>query len=60
MNKVNFNANQEYQYVNNFKVLQKAFLVHSIDKPIPVDRLIKLKMQDNLVQLFMFFDSPDI
>ena len=49
LSKVNFSANQEYQYVNNFKVLQTAFATHHIDKPIPVERLVKLKFQDNLV-----------
>lgn len=48
MTKVKVNANQEYQYITNFKVLQKAFKDHAIDKPIPVDRLMKCKMQDNL------------
>lgn len=48
LHKVKFNANQEFQYVQNFKVLQAAFLKHSIDNAIPVERLIKLKFQDNL------------
>lgn len=48
MSKVKLNANQEYQFVSNFKVLQKAFKDHGVDKPIPVDKLIKCKMQDNL------------
>lgn len=46
--KVKFNANQEWEYVNNFKVLQETFTKHHIDKAIPVQRLIKLKFQDNL------------
>jgi hypothetical protein len=32
MGKVKIGANQEYQYITNFKVLQKAFKDHSIDK----------------------------
>jgi len=32
MTKVKVNANQEYQYITNFKVLQKAFKDHAIDK----------------------------
>lgn len=32
MAKVKINANQEYQYLNNYKVLQKAFKDHGIDK----------------------------
>ncbi|WWD16184.1 hypothetical protein CI109_100609 [Kwoniella shandongensis] len=48
MNRVKFNAKMEYEYLDNFKILQKAFNAHRIDKPIPVDRLVKCKMQDNL------------
>ncbi|KAK2616502.1 microtubule integrity protein mal3 [Conoideocrella luteorostrata] len=48
MSKVKFNANGEWAYVQNFKVLQNAFARHQIDKPIPVEALIKCKMQDNL------------
>ncbi|ORY29980.1 calponin homology domain-containing protein [Naematelia encephala] len=48
MHRVKFNAKMEYEYLDNFKVLQKAFKQHQIDKPIPVDRLVKCKMQDNL------------
>jgi RP/EB family microtubule-associated protein len=35
-------------YSSNFKVLQKCFTDHKIDKYIPVDRLVKCKFQDNL------------
>ncbi|KAJ9102602.1 hypothetical protein QFC21_003003 [Naganishia friedmannii] len=48
MTRVKLNARQEYEYINNYKVLQAAFKKHRIDKPIPVERLIKCKMQDNL------------
>lgn len=48
MSKVKFNVNAEYAYVQNFKVLQNSFTKHQIDKPIPVQALIKCKMQDNL------------
>ena len=41
-------AKSEYEYMSNFKILQAAFKSHKIDKPIPVERLIKCKMQDNL------------
>ena len=57
MTRVKFDARQEYQYLDNFKILQKAFKQHQIDKvrfvlsekpthiaygqPIPVDRLVK-------------------
>jgi len=48
MSKVKFNVNSEYQYVQNFKILQNSFTKHRIEKPIPVERLVKCKMQDNL------------
>ncbi|GAA98158.1 uncharacterized protein L969DRAFT_16057 [Mixia osmundae IAM 14324] len=48
LNKVKFNAKSEYEYVDNFKILQAAFKRHKIDKPIPVEQLMKCKMQDNL------------
>ncbi|EJU02968.1 hypothetical protein DACRYDRAFT_21343 [Dacryopinax primogenitus] len=48
MSKVKMNARQEYEYLNNFKVLQNVFKAKKIDKPIPVDKLVKCKMQDNL------------
>ncbi|WVR05429.1 hypothetical protein IAU60_002444 [Kwoniella sp. DSM 27419] len=48
MSRVKYNAKMEYEYLDNFKILQKAFNSHRIEKPIPVERLIKCKMQDNL------------
>lgn len=48
VHKVNFRALHEYEYVQNFKVLQEAFVRHRIDRTIPVEKLIKLKFQDNL------------
>ncbi|KUI59271.1 Microtubule integrity protein mal3 [Cytospora mali] len=48
MSRVKFNVNTEYAYIQNFKVLQNCFKAHQIDKPIPVQGLIKCKMQDNL------------
>ncbi|KAF9980290.1 hypothetical protein BGZ65_005292 [Modicella reniformis] len=48
LHRVKFGSRHEYDYVTNYKVLQNCFLAHKIDKPIPVDRLIKCKMQDNL------------
>lgn len=46
--KINFAAKHDYEYINNYKVLQEAFKRNKIDKPIPVDRLVRCKMQDNL------------
>ncbi|SPO41094.1 probable EB1-like protein [Pseudozyma flocculosa] len=48
MPKIKFDAKHEYEYLNNFKVLQDTFKRNKIDKPIPVDRLVRCKMQDNL------------
>ncbi|BGP52769.1 microtubule integrity protein mal3 [Rhodotorula sphaerocarpa] len=48
MNRVKFEAKQEYEYLANYRILQNSFKIHSIDKPIPVDRLVRCKMQDNL------------
>ena len=48
MGRVKFNANTDYAYLENFKILSNAFRKHHIDRPIPVPDLIKCKMQDNL------------
>jgi len=48
MTRVKFNARMEYEYVNNFKILQASFDRHKVDKSVPVTRLVKCKMQDNL------------
>jgi len=48
MHKVKFNVNTEYAYLNNFKVLQNIFTQRGIDRPLPVERLVKCKFQDNL------------
>ncbi|KAF4580730.1 MAPRE family protein [Pleurotus pulmonarius] len=48
MNRVKFNAKHEYEFLTNFKVMQNVFKAKKIDKPIPVEKLVKCKMQDNL------------
>ncbi|CAK7274370.1 microtubule integrity protein mal3 [Sporothrix epigloea] len=48
MSRVKFNVNSEYAYIQNFKVLQNCFQKHQVDRPIPVEALVKCKMQDNL------------
>ena len=40
-----FNTKQEHEYITNFKVLQAAFKKMSVDKIVPVDRLVKGKFQ---------------
>lgn len=48
MARVKMNAKHEYEYLANYKILQNVFKAKKVDKPIPVDKLIKCKMQDNL------------
>ncbi|KAH7927643.1 hypothetical protein BV22DRAFT_1031539 [Leucogyrophana mollusca] len=48
MQRVKMNAKHEYEFVANFKVMQNVFKAKKIDKPIPVEKLVKCKMQDNL------------
>lgn len=48
MNRVNFNATFEYEFLNNYKVLQSAFVKHGITKVVLVEKLVKCKLQDNL------------
>jgi len=48
MARVKFNVSTEYAYLQNFKILQNCFTKHQIDRPVPVEQLIKCKMQDNL------------
>ena len=48
MSRIKFDARHEYEFVHNYKILQNVFAKNRIDKPIPVDRLVRCKMQDNL------------
>ncbi|RMZ87162.1 hypothetical protein DV736_g5616, partial [Chaetothyriales sp. CBS 134916] len=48
MSRVKFNVNTEYAYIQNFKILQNSFGRHNVDRTVPVESLIKCKMQDNL------------
>ncbi|KAG9011780.1 hypothetical protein FRB90_007080 [Tulasnella sp. 427] len=48
MGRVKMQAKHEYEFLANFKILQNAFKAKKIDKPIPVEKLVKCKMQDNL------------
>uniref|UniRef100_A0AAV2JD55 Microtubule-associated protein RP/EB family member 1 n=1 Tax=Knipowitschia caucasica TaxID=637954 RepID=A0AAV2JD55_KNICA len=60
LKKVKFQAKLEHEYIQNFKILQKAFQRMSVEKIIPVERLVKGRFQDNFefVQWFKtFFDA---
>ncbi|XP_035270488.1 microtubule-associated protein RP/EB family member 3-like isoform X2 [Anguilla rostrata] len=60
LKKVKFQARLEHEYIHNFKVLQAAFKKMSVDKIIPVEKLVKGKFQDNFefVQWFKkLFDA---
>lgn len=48
MHKVNWGAKQNFEFVNNYKILQTCFTKLHIDKFIDVDRLITGKYMDNL------------
>lgn len=48
MARVKFGAKHEYESLANYKILQNFFKTKKIDKTIPVDKLVKCKMQDNL------------
>ena len=52
-----FNTKQEHEYINNFKVLQASFKKMSVDKIVPVDRLVKGKFQDNFEFLQVELDD---
>jgi RP/EB family microtubule-associated protein len=48
MSKVNWKAHLEWEYIQNLKLLQQAFLKCKLSKYIEVERLAKAKYQDNL------------
>lgn len=48
ISKVNWKAKLEYEFINNFKILQQSFLKLNIKKYIEVEKLSKAKYQDNL------------
>ena len=60
MSRVNWAAKSSFEYVDNYKLLQKAFTKHKIQRYVDVDKLIRGKYQDNLEfcqWLKAFFDQ---
>lgn len=45
MAKVNFGAKQEYEFIENFKLIQAAFEKLNIAKVVPIQQLVKAKYQ---------------
>jgi RP/EB family microtubule-associated protein len=48
LSKVKWGAKFDYEFVENYKVLQSSFDKNGIKKHIEVDKLVKAKYQDNL------------
>jgi RP/EB family microtubule-associated protein len=48
LSKIKWNAKHEYEFVENYKVLQQTFAKNEIKRHIEVDKLTKAKYQDNL------------
>lgn len=48
LRRVKYDAKMEYEFEQNFKVLQDAFVDIGISRSVPTARLIKAKYQDNL------------
>jgi len=58
--RVKFKTKLEHEYIQNFKVLQGGFKKMTVDKIVPVDKLVKGRFQDNFefLQWFKrFFDA---
>jgi len=48
MKRVNWEAKSDFQYIENYKILQAAFTKQRVQKGVDVDRLVRAKYQDNL------------
>jgi RP/EB family microtubule-associated protein len=60
MQRVNWEAKSDYEFIQNYKLLQAAFNKHHVQRHIDVDRLVRAKYQDNLEfcqWLKAFFDQ---
>ncbi|XP_017029154.1 microtubule-associated protein RP/EB family member 1 [Drosophila kikkawai] len=54
LKRVKMEANQEHEFLNNFKILQGGFKKMSVEKFIPIERLVKGQFTDNLEFLKWF------
>ena len=48
MKKVKWNAKFDYEWLENYKILQNCFKTNGLKKNVDVDKLIKAKYADNL------------
>ncbi|CAB9508576.1 Microtubule-associated protein RP/EB family member 1 [Seminavis robusta] len=48
MKRVNWEAKSDYEYIQNYKLLQQAFGKNKVQRYVDVDKLIRAKYQDNL------------
>jgi len=48
MKRINWEAKSDFQFIENYKLLQAAFTKKKVQKMVDVDRLIRGKYQDNL------------
>ncbi|KAL4465704.1 hypothetical protein ABPG72_012386 [Tetrahymena utriculariae] len=48
LSKLKWKAKHEYEFTHNFKMLQKGFDSVQVAKAIPIEKLVKVKYQDNL------------
>eukprot|EP00501_MAST-03F_sp_TOSAG23-6_P002590 GSMAST32.ASY1.ANO1.2731.1 assembled CDS len=48
MHKVNWAAKADYEYIQNYKIIQKLFNKFKVEKHVDVNKLIRGKYQDNL------------
>jgi len=54
MNLVNWNSKLDYDWIANFKLVQAVMGKNNVSKPVPIDKLVKAKYQDNLEFLQWF------
>lgn len=48
LSRINWQAKSDYEYVQNYKLLQVAFTKNRVQRHVDVDKLIRAKYQDNL------------